>query len=125
MKLFQKIRNLRSRIQYDIAVKKAENEHEKNKSRYYVIPAESGKLIVLDRQNFRLLKKKKYFSNNISTTNLLYQSYYYTADRSGKGEMPKNRMLGKKKDFVLWKEKMYRKRKRDRKKSVSQKPDKK
>lgn len=124
MKLFQKIRSLKSRIQFNMAKRQAEEQHARTNERFYVIPSEKGKLVIMDRKNFRMLKRKKYFSQQMSTTNLMLQSYYYTPDRAGKNGMTPESVKARKEAFSLWKEKLYRQRKRDKKKRVSKIPQK-
>ena len=51
--LFSKFRDY---LVYREAVRLADAQHEKNHSRYYVVPSKSGKLMVVDRKNFRILK---------------------------------------------------------------------
>lgn len=55
MNIFKKIK---AEIVYSLAVRKADNAHSENGERYYVMPSEDGRLVVVDRRNFRILKRK-------------------------------------------------------------------
>ena len=50
--------NLRDYLRYREAVEIADAAHEKDSDRYYVMPSMDGKLIIVDRKNFRLLKTR-------------------------------------------------------------------
>lgn len=72
-------------LRYREAVKKADKEHLKTGERYYVMPSTSGKLIIMDRLNFRGLKKKHYVSHNAKVRDLVNECFYLTPYRNGDG----------------------------------------
>lgn len=65
------IRKLRASIRLNEAVVQADKAHEETGERYYVMPnGKSGKLIIMDRFNFRKLKQKGYVSHNVFVNDL-------------------------------------------------------
>lgn len=69
------------------AILMAEKAHKKNGQRYYVIPGHPSKptLLVVDRRNFRLLKRKGYINPNVYIADLDKDCIYKTPDRKGHG----------------------------------------
>lgn len=99
MNIFKKIK---AEIVYSLAVRKADNAHSENGERYYVMPSEDGRLVVVDRRNFRILKRKNYISKDASVADMQRECFYCTPYRNGKGEMPAYIIALKHSTFLDW-----------------------
>lgn len=53
-------------------------------TRYYVIPDENERLICINRNEFRKLKRKKYISDKAQLKDLKSESFYFTPNCGGK-----------------------------------------
>ena len=65
-------------LRYRKAVQMADDAHAKDQDRYYVMPSMDGKLLVMDRKNFRILKKKGYIAKNATIQNAIDECFYFT-----------------------------------------------
>lgn len=100
MNIFKKIK---AEIVYSLAVRKADNAHSENGERYYVMPSEDGRLVVVDRRNFRVLKRKNYIPKDASVADMQRECFYCTPPyRNGKGEMPADIIALKHSAFLDW-----------------------
>lgn len=108
------IRIFLAKLQLREAVKKADNAYLKDNHRYFVMPTAGldGKLIVLDRNNFRELKRKGYINKNTSVKDLIRESFYYTPNSGGNDALPDFGKRVKAKSFFNWKEAIRLKRKK-------------
>ena len=71
------IKKLRASIRLNEAVVQADKAHEETGERYYVMPnGKSGKLIIMDRFNFRKLKQKGYLSRSTFVNDLERECFY-------------------------------------------------
>lgn len=72
--------------------------------RHYVMPNSSGKpqLIVMDRKNFRILKRKGYIDGNAIVHNLINESFYFTPYRNGNGYLSDSDRIKKANSFFQW-----------------------
>lgn len=86
------------------AVGVADRAHRTNGHRYYVMPISrsNGKLIIMDRQNFRLLKRKNYIPNNAIIANLEQECFYCTPYSNGDGRLTKLDIDYKYKQYLIW-----------------------
>ena len=82
MNIFKRFRAL---LRFREAVKVADAAHKKNGQKYYVLPQTDGKLIVMDRKNFRGLRRKGYISRNASLASVASYCVYCTPDARGRG----------------------------------------
>jgi len=101
-------------LQLREAVKKADEAHEEDGERYYVLPTNDGKLIVMDRKNFRILKKKHYINRNSNIRDLVEECFYCTPYRDGSMFLTEKAIEMKRQQFYSWKE-AYRKMNKARK----------
>jgi glutaredoxin-related protein len=101
-------------LQLREAVKKADKAHEEDGERYYVLPTNDGKLIVMDRKNFRILKKKHYINRNSNIRDLVEECFYCTPYRDGSMFLTEKAIEMKRQQFYSWKE-AYRKMNKARK----------
>lgn len=95
MNIFKKIK---AEIVYSLAVRKANNAHSEKGERYYVMPSEDGRLVVVDRRNFSILKRNK----DASVADMQRACFYCTPYRNGKGEMPADITALKHSAFLDW-----------------------
>lgn len=72
-------------LQLREAIKKAEEAHRCYGHRFYVMPTfnGSGKLVIMDRKNFRGLKQKHYINQAARVSDLRTECFYFTDDRAG------------------------------------------
>lgn len=101
MNVFQKIKAI---LRFDEAVQRAEQAHLKNGNRYYVVPsfASRGKLIVMDRFNFRKLKQKGYITRNALVHDLERECFYFTPYRNGSSAISTELKKLKRKQYLEW-----------------------
>lgn len=104
MNIFQK---LKATLRYDEAVRKADEAHEKTGNRYYVMPVygSKGKLIVIDRPNFRIMKKKGYISRDARVFHLEKECFYCTPYRNGSngsGKLMPGDAEIRRKSYMTW-----------------------
>lgn len=86
------------------AVSVADRAHRTNGHRYYVMPISrsNGKLIIMDRQNFRLLKMKGYIPNMALIANLEQECFYCTPYANGSGALTKKDTAFKASQYFKW-----------------------
>lgn len=76
-------------------------------NRYYVMPStRRGKVIIVDRANFRLLRKKHYVNKDMKIQDCVNNCFYHTKDRKGEAMHPLLIEKGRKRfiDWALYKE---------------------
>lgn len=78
-------RKFRASLQLREAIRKAEEACRCHGHRFYVMPTfnGSGKLVIMDRKNFRLLRQKHYISDRANISDLRNECFYFTHDRAG------------------------------------------
>ena len=73
-------------LRYREAVRKADEAHAKTGERYYVMPTEDRKkLLVIDRANFRKMRHKGYINKQAVVRDLISEAFYFTPYRNGNG----------------------------------------
>lgn len=70
------------------AIITADELHAKDSDRYYVMPGSDGKLIIMDRKNFKRLKRKGYINKNARLYDLRRECFYHTPYPDGSDIMP-------------------------------------
>lgn len=97
-------RKFKAYLRYREAVKKANEAHERNGQRYYVMPAAGKKkvLLVMDRFNFRKLKHKGYITNKAFVADLERECFYATPYRNGSAQMSRPVIELKKQQYYAW-----------------------
>lgn len=101
LNIFQKLKAV---LRLREAVKKAEEAHSKTGERFYVMPlsGSDGKLIIMDRFNFRKLKQKGYITYDAHVLDLEKECFYFTAYRNGtSGIVPEVENL-KRRQYYRW-----------------------
>lgn len=99
-------RKLVAYLQLRDAIKKANEAHEKNGERYYVMPTHGTKgkpaLLIVDRRNFRKLKFKKYIVSNARVRDLVRESFYFTPYKDGSRAITNGLKKRKRMEFYAW-----------------------
>lgn len=99
-------RKLSAYLQLREAMLKADKEHQKSGARYYVLPMQTTdgkpKLIIMDRKNFRLLKRKHYISRNVKMNDLMAESFYFTPGSNEKETLTEEVRKQKRNQFFEW-----------------------
>ena len=70
------------------AIKQADKAYQENNQRFYVMPVNNGQLIVLNRDNFRILKRKRYIPQKTNMQDVVRECFYCTPYSNGKEPMP-------------------------------------
>ena len=96
---FYKIRDM---LRLRRAVAMADEAHAQTGDRYYVMAAGDGKLAVVNRQNFRILRRKHYIDERASIRDLVGGSFYFTPYRDGAGAIPPDVEATKKRIYLAW-----------------------
>lgn len=96
-------RRIRAALRLQEAVRQADKAHRETGERYYVMPNDnSGKLIIMDRFNFRKLKHKGYLPHKAVVRDLEIECFYCTPYRNGCGKLPKSVIDLKRKQYIRW-----------------------
>ena len=77
-------RYLRDYLRLREAIRMADEQHAKDGDRYYVIPSTDGTLLIMDRKNFRGMKRKHYIGKNVTLNDLQREAFYYTPYANGR-----------------------------------------
>lgn len=117
MNIIKAFRRFKANLKINEAIKQADQAHAKDGKRYYVLPTAGleGKLIVMDRYNFRKLKIKHYINHNVKIADLERECFYCTAYKDGKGELDTDTLAQKKQSYHTWVEMLRKLRKRSKK----------
>ena len=103
MKIFKKILKpfykLRATIAYENAVRNAEEQLASTGDRTYVIKSGS-KLLLINRKNFRKMKKRGIIKKTATILDLQQNCYYCTSYVNGKDQMPDEVVKIKKKQCI-------------------------
>lgn len=108
-KIKEKVYHLHDSHQLREAIKTADKAHSEKGNRYYVMPSKDGKLIVVDRKNFRLLRMKHYIPQDARMQDALNSCFYHTPHSNGSGIMPNDIMKIKSELFFSWKRSLRKK----------------
>ena len=86
------------------AVRKADEADRKTGKRHYVLPSFGGdrKLIVIDRSNFRIIKRKGYIDNKALVRDMILESFYFTPHRDGSGWITDEDRRKKIRQYFSW-----------------------
>lgn len=79
---------LRADLQLWYAIYKAEQIHQENKVRYYVIPDYNHRLIICSRADIRRYKKAGCFDYSAKMDDFKDECFYYTPHGEGQGKIP-------------------------------------
>lgn len=87
---------------YREAIRKADKAHADDGKRYYVLPSAEGKLLIMDRENFRILKHKHYINSRARVQDLVNECFYCTPYRNGDGALSPEQLSIKRKQYQSW-----------------------
>lgn len=91
-------------LRFREAVKQADNAYKINGRRFYVLPSAGRKLVIMDRKNFRELRRKHYIDRNAKVPQLAESSVYCTPDARGMGGTPPEAFKAKFHNYIKWME---------------------
>lgn len=88
---------------YRKAVICADRMHRKNGgTRYYILPStKRGKIIILDRTNVRLLKRKHYINDKMRMKDVENNAFYYSENKKHEAMHELLKIKGRKR-FIFW-----------------------
>lgn len=98
------------------AIQRADKAYAENKQRYYVMPVTNGQLIVMDRDNFRILKRKRYIPQNTTMKDVVRECFYCTPYANGSEPMPRLIQKLRAANYHKWCQQQRKQRKANRKK---------
>ena len=84
------------------AVRKADQAYRNTGTRHYVMPGANRTLIVMDRKNFRILKRKGYIPSKAMTHDAVLESFYFTPHRDGSGWLTETDRRKKVTQYYSW-----------------------
>ncbi len=101
MNVFQ---NLFAYLRLYSAVRKADDAYQRTGKRHYVMPSygDNCELIVMDRSNFRILKRKGYINNKALVHDMILESFYFTPHCNGSGWLTEKDRRNKIRQYFSW-----------------------
>lgn len=84
------------------AVRKADEAYRLTGRRHYVMPASGTQLLVMDRANFRILKRKGYITHKTLVHDMMIESFYFTPHRDGSGWLTEKDRRIKVRKYFAW-----------------------
>lgn len=99
MNVFKKFK---AYLRFREAVKQADEAYQKYNHRFYVLPDHKGNLIIMDRRNFRIMRRKHYISRLASVPELSFRSVYHTPDAKGEGGVAVEEHKTKFKEYISY-----------------------
>ena len=103
LNMIRLLKRLKAKMVYSRAVRMAESASAKdNGNRYYVMPSTvRGKVIIFDRTQFRILKRKHYVKESMKMQDCVKNCFYHTRDKAGNAMHPLLVEKGRKR-FLQW-----------------------
>lgn len=95
-------KKFRAMLRLRKAVNMADEAYQKRPQRYYVLPTSDGKLAVIDKANFRQLKRKHYISQDVRTFDLIRECFYFTPYTDGHEPITPYLMKRKRLQYFHW-----------------------
>jgi hypothetical protein len=84
------------------AIIMADEQHAKDGDRYYVVPTTDGTLLVVDRKNVKVLKRKHYIGKNVVMNDIIHESFYYTPFANGRDTLTPAQRQAKANAYYAW-----------------------
>ena len=109
------LQKLKMRLMYREAIRKADKAHADDGGRYYVLPSAEGKLLIMDKKNFRILKRKHYINSKATVQDLLNECFYFTPYCNGDCAITAEILAIKRKQYLSWCEAFHKIKKSRRK----------
>lgn len=83
------------------AIRLADKAHKETGNRYYVLPnGNKGKLMIVDRANFRKLKQKNYLPRKMYIYDITHYCFYCTPYKDGRGKLSKKDLEAKRELYI-------------------------
>ena len=95
-------RYLRDYLRLRAAIQTADEQHAKDGDCYYVMPSTDGTLIIMDRKNFRALKRKHYVGKTITLNDLKRECFYRTPFPYGRLPLSPADLKEKANSYYAW-----------------------
>ena len=101
MNIFIKIQTY---LRYKKAVALATEKYLETGKRYFVMPTygKGRQLVIIDRENFRLFKRKHLISKDARVQDLIRECFYHTPYFNGRGALTAQQINTKKEQLYLW-----------------------
>ena len=90
------------------AIRQADEAHANGGGRFYVLGGSDGKLIVTDKKNYRILKRKGYIDKNATTQDALNECFYFTPFKNGDGYITNEQRNIKAEQYMRWVDAYYK-----------------
>ena len=81
--MYNFIQHFRDYLRLREAIKMADARYEEHRDRFYVLPSQDGKLIVMNRFQFKRLKSKHYIPSNATINAVRQECFYFTPYANG------------------------------------------
>lgn len=91
------IKRIKSELMYHRAVVMADRAQAKYGCDYFVMPTESGKLIIINKEEYRVFRNHKWTPKSVKTRDLYRECLYHTSCHSKKAR------VAKKRKYLRWK----------------------
>lgn len=105
-KFLTRVKNLRSFIQLQFAIMQADERHQRDGDRYYVVPYKRGKLVIFSKKSLKEGKREKIFDPNSTVATLEKKCFYHTPYQNGSKAMDESEILLREAIFYAWKKKL-------------------
>lgn len=90
-------------LRLNFAISKADTAFATTGERHYVMPVQgSRKLVLVDRRNFRILRRKGYINSKATVTDMISECFYHTPYRDGSGIIPPSIAAAKRQAYLRW-----------------------
>lgn len=96
------------------AVQQADSARVQYGRRFYVMPTQDGKLVVMDKYDLRRMKVKHLIDKNCNVETLLQESFYFTPLASGLGEIDPQDRKNRERAYYRWYDLTYKLNRIDR-----------
>ncbi|MBD5384913.1 hypothetical protein HDR69_00600 [bacterium] len=84
------------------AVRKADEAYRLHRRRFYVLPGAGRSLVVMDRANFRILRRKGYIPPGAVLSDAAVESFYFTPHADGSGRLSWPDRRHKVRQYLSW-----------------------
>lgn len=95
-------RYLRDYLRLRTAIQTADEQHAKDGDCYYVMPSTDGTLLIMDRKNFRVLKRKHYVGKGVTLNDLKRECFYRTPYAGGRDPLSAADCQAKANSYYAW-----------------------
>lgn len=95
-------RYLRDYLRLRNAIQTADEQHAKDGDCYFVMPSTDGTLLIMDRKNFKGLKRKHYIGQNVTLNDLKRECFYRTSYAGGRDPLSADDRQAKANSYYAW-----------------------